>query len=430
MQRRFDVIVAGGGTAGCVLAARLSEHSSSSVCLVEAGPDYGPFAQGSWPDDLLDPRRLALESHCWETARDDRSQLRARVIGGCSAHNACVVLRGTDADYDEWGECWNAEDMRPYLDRAEIAFGTRTFEPSELTPWHRAFAEAAGDAAIVHSVNVRGAARWNAAFAYLDPARERQNLTIVADTVVDRVLFDQGRAIGVATTHGPIAARAVVLASGAYGSPAILLRSGIDAGDGLVDHVGVGVGWEPTDRLREDVERFEAERPVFMAQVTVRGHEDAFLFPALDPGPEISAAAFVMKPHSRGSVRLRSNDPQAAIEIDHGFLSDERDVGTVVRAVEELRELANREPIAGYVTRELKPGAEHDLTEYVRANARGFFHPVATCAIGRVVDREARVIGHDGLYVGDASVMPTIPRANTNLSTAAVAERVAELIAG
>lgn len=91
MRRRFDLLVAGGGTAGCVLAARLSEDPGRSVCLVEAGPDYGPYDGGGWPDDLLDARWLALESHCWETERDDRSQLRARVIGGCSAHNACVL---------------------------------------------------------------------------------------------------------------------------------------------------------------------------------------------------------------------------------------------------------------------------------------------------------------------------------------------------
>jgi choline dehydrogenase len=428
MERRFDVLVVGGGTAGCVLASRLSEDSTRSVCLLEAGPDYGPYADGRWPEDLLDARWLALESHCWETSRDDRSQLRARVIGGCSAHNACVIMRGADADYDEWGDGWDAETMKPYLDRAEATLGTRALTVDELSPWHRAFVDAAGDAAILHTVNARGAVRWNAAFAYLDPARDRDNLTIVADTIVDRVLFDGDRAVGVTTTHGPLAAEVVVLAASAYGSPAILLRSGLSVGEGLVDHVGAGMGWEPTEQLRDDVARFEAEQPAAMAQVTVRGRDDAFLFPALEPGCEISAAAFAMKPRSTGGVRLTSSDPAAPLEIDHGFLSDDADLASVVRALEELRELVASEPIARCVAREVRPGADADLEDYVRETARGFFHPVATCAIGTVVDRDAHVFGYENLYVADASIMPTIPRANTNLSTAAVAERVADLL--
>jgi choline dehydrogenase len=135
-----------------------------------------------------------------------------------------------------------------------------------------------------------------------------------------------------------------------------------------------------------------------------------------------------MKPRSTGSVRLTSTDPAAPLEIDHGFLADEADVHSVVRALEELRELVAGGPIAGYVAAELRPGPDADLETYVRETARGFFHPVATCAIGTVVDRDARVVGYEHLYVGDASIMPTVPRANTNLSTAAVAERVAELV--
>src|SRR5947209_20389511 len=101
---RYDVVVAGGGTAGCVLAARLSEDPQRQVCLVEAGPDYGPYTEGRWPADILDARQLALDSHCWRrNDEDDRSQLRARILGGCSAHNACALLRGQPGDYDEIG---------------------------------------------------------------------------------------------------------------------------------------------------------------------------------------------------------------------------------------------------------------------------------------------------------------------------------------
>jgi choline dehydrogenase-like flavoprotein len=169
MPRAFDVVVVGGGTAGCVLAGRLSERPLD-VCLVEAGPDYGPYAEGGWPADILDARWLAVESHCWETDREDRSQLRARILGGCSAHNACILIAGAPADYDEWGEGWSYAVIEPYLRRAEQTFGLRTLDPDELSPWHHAWAEATGDDAIVHPANLRrGWTRWNAGFAYVDP---------------------------------------------------------------------------------------------------------------------------------------------------------------------------------------------------------------------------------------------------------------------
>ena len=439
-SRRFDTVVVGGGSAGCVVAARLSEHPDRTVCLVEAGPDYGPYAGGGWPEDMLDARRLAF-THSWETAVEDRSQLRARIIGGCSAHNACVVLAGAPGDYDEWGHGWSHEVLAPYLDRAERELRVRRFEPDVLSPWHAAFVAVAGADAIVHPVNAVGPVRWNAAFAYLDPARERPNLTILADTLADRVDPD---ARCVMTSHGPLFAETIVLAAGAYGSPAILLRSGIGpglahdlpVGEGLVDHVGVGLGWEPTDALRQEVAAFEADRDVYMAQLSIRaaspacphGVWDLFLFPALEPGPEISGAVFAMKPRSRGRVALLSPDPRSPLDVEHGFLTDERDVEVLAHGVERLRALAAVEPLSRYVLREERPGPEVDAVAHVRSAARGFFHPTGTCAIGRVVDARGRVLGLEGVVVADASIMPTIPRANTNLTVVAVAERLAELL--
>jgi choline dehydrogenase-like flavoprotein len=284
--------------------------------------------------------------------------------------------RGAPADYDEWGHGWGYDAIKPYLQRAEREMRVRRFAPEELSPWHRAFASAAGNEAILHPVNAVGAVRWNTAFAYLDPARARDNLTILADALVDRVVLAGDRAIGVATTAGELRAQSVVLAAGAYGSPGILLRSGVGperelpVGGGLCDHVGVGFGFEGTQRLQREAAEFERSQPLFMAQVTIAiassvcaaGVCDLFFFPGLDPlgehGYEASVAVFAMKPDSRGSVGLSSRDPRAPLAIDHGFLSDPRDTEVLAEGVEVLRRLTGSEAIRSYAGCERRPGAE------------------------------------------------------------------------
>ncbi len=440
---RYNVLILGAGAAGCALAGRLSENPDRTVCLVEAGPDYGHLSEGRWPADILDPRWLALESHLWEQDdEEDRSQARARILGGCSAHNACVVLEGAPSDYD-WGPGWSYEAFSPYLRRAAETLQTHVLPDEELTPWHRAFRDAGGSSSIVHPVNIVDGVRWSSAFAYVDPARGRQNLTILADTLVNRVSLEHGRAVGAVAGGRQLRAETVVVSASAYGSPGILLRSGIGpggkiadlpVGEGLVDHVGTGAGWEPTERLLAETATHEAEHGLYMGQVTVAarsrscppGINDLFVFPALDIGREISGAAFAMKPRSRGSVRLTSLDPEAPLAIDHGFLRDERDAEVLAEGFERLRELAEKDEIRPYVARELRPGPEVGANEHVRATARGFFHPVATCAIGSVLDERCRVLGFENLYVVDASAIPEIPSANTNLTTIALAERAAE----
>jgi choline dehydrogenase-like flavoprotein len=160
---------------------------------------------------------------------------------------------------------------------------------------------------------------------------------------------------------------------------------------------------------------------------------DVFLFPAAEPAEpphrwEISAAAFAMKPRSRGRVRARTLEPERAPEIAHGFLNDPADALPIVEGAYLLREIAKSDRVRPYAGRELRPGPDAYVDKFVPAAVRGFFHPVGTCALGAVCDRDGRVHGFDNLIVADASFVPDIPRANTHLTTLAVAERLAERV--
>ena len=249
----IDLLVVGGGTAGAALAGIVARDGDRSVVLLEAGPDYGPLAAGRWPADLLDARRLPL-SHEWGHAglahpshTEQTAFNRARVIGGCSSHNGCVALLGHREDYDTWArlgnEGWGWESVAPAFERAKRGLLVRLVDDAEVTPFQAAFVEAAVAAGIprvrdlndpddvagvaASPVNIFEGMRWNSALGYLDPVRDRPNLTVVGDALVERVVLDDGRAVAVeAILDGErvrIAARRIVLAAGAYGSPAILL---------------------------------------------------------------------------------------------------------------------------------------------------------------------------------------------------------------
>ena len=470
----YDVAVVGGGTAGCVLAARLSEDGARQVCLVEAGPDYGHRSDGRWPDDLLDPRALTF-THDWGTGGEDERSLGARVIGGCSVHNACMALAGSVADYDEWGSEWSYGSFAPYLERARRMLCVASANTSDAAPFHEAFLEAAAASGVPLlddpddlrrpvgvarlPANVVDGMRWSTSLAYLDDARERPNLTILADTLVDRVELEGARAVAAITATGErIEAGTLVLAAGAYFTPAILLRSGIGpeeelrghaipivealpVGEALLDHHGTGIRWEATAALdRETADHIAKTGPLYMPHAFVKSASSACTPNSWDlhilswtspsdegTGYEASMSVFHLKPGSSGRVRLRSRDPTELPLVERGFLRDPGDLATVVEGLELARELAAQEALARLLGREREPGGE-DLRSYAARTMRNYFHPAGTCGIGRVVDGDGRVLGIDGLVVADASVMPTIPRANTNLTTVAIAERLAETI--
>jgi choline dehydrogenase len=471
---RYDVAVVGGGTAGCVVAARLSEDPTRTVCLIEAGPDYGPLSTGAWPPDLLDPRGLTF-THDWGTGGEDERSLGARVIGGCSTHNGCMAVAGTPDDYDEWGGAWAWARFAPYVERAREMLHIRPGNTVDPAPLHVAFLEAANGLGLPFleglddparptgagrlPVNVVDDTRWNTAFAYLDPARDRPNLTVLADTPVDRVALDGARATGAVTVSGErIEADDVVLTAGAYFTPAILLRSGIGpeselarheipvvaalpVGEVLLDHHGTGINWQSTELFdRLTAEHVARSGPLYQPHALVKaasgdcapGSWDLHLVSWTNAtsdgnGYEASVSVFLMKPRSTGRIRLLSRDPLALPEVERGFLRDASDLPTLVEGLELARALARQAPLARLLGPELAP-AEEQLESYARRMVRNYFHPAGTCGIGRVVDDSGRVLGMDRLVVADASIMATIPRANTNLTTVAIAERLSGVI--
>jgi choline dehydrogenase len=383
-------------------------------------------------------------------------------MGGCSSHNACLLVWGTPADYDAWGPGWTFAELEPHLRRAERTIAPRplVYGADELSPWFEGVVAAGAevglpvledfnDPAALEGIglgpfNIRDGVRWNASFAYVDPARGRPNLTILPDALVDRVVVDGGRARAVATTRGELTADTIVVAAGAYGSPAILLRSGIgpeddlrrlgidvveanDAvGTNLLDHPSAKLSFEGTEALQEETTR-AAPVPFTNGAVKARteacaeGTFDVHLLPVVSrTGERAHLTVVALQPRSRGSVGLASADPRVSPAIDHGFLADPEDTELLLGGLAVAHRLAATEPL-----RRLGRFAEMGERERVRSTLAAIFHPAGTCAISTVVDRDLRVRGVENLYVGDASVMPSIPRANTHLTVLGIAEKLA-----
>ena len=491
---RTDVAVVGGGSSGAVVAARLVE-AGVRVTLLEAGPDYGPLTGGpgegartAWPADLLNAHAIAL-SHDWGytsgpvAGRAPWTFERARVIGGCSAHNGAIAAVGHASDYDGWGlPQWRTDVLRPVFATVLDKMRVRAYRADEAGPFHARCLEAAARAGWkiasdlcdldanesfgLETVNIVDGVRWNTAFAYLDPVRHRPNLTIVDRVLVDRFVEDASGVTLHAWRDGrefTVRADRVVLSAGVYGTPAILQRSGVgdparlrEAGVRCVlDQPGVGANlhdhpmihadrrigpllqtWLDEAAARGALPEEQTLGKVCSSQAT-DGIFDLHLYPvcastqtALTGGNALVEVACVT-PRSRGRVDIVSADPAAAPSIDHAYLTDAdgHDIAVLREGLVMAQELLNHPALASVLG---DPVTDTSTDEAIRREVVHYYHPVGTCPMGigddDVCDGQGRVRGLDCVTVADVSLMAQIPRANTNIPAVMIGERIASFL--
>ncbi|MGW1493526.1 GMC family oxidoreductase [Streptomyces sp. NPDC002402] len=510
----YDYVIVGAGSAGCVLAARLSENPDIRVGLIEAGG-------GDTAQEIHIPAafsQLFKSDLDWDLDTEPEPGLggrrtylpRGKVFGGSSSMNAMIYMRGNPADYDGWAAAgatgWSYADVLPYFRRAEDnergedAFhGTggplRVSDSRSNHPLAAAFVESAVRAGHKrnddfnaesqfgvgpYQLTQRDGMRCSTAVAYLHPALQRPNLTVLSSTRAHRVLIEHGRATGVEISRdGAVevvrAEQEVIVSAGVYESPKLLMLSGVGpaaalsafgvdvvtdlpVGQGLQDHYMALLNFRThiesllTAASPENVALLQSEgRGPLTSNIGEAGgffrsrdgiqapdgqlHMAPVLFHQEGLGPVaehgFALGPCVLAPTSRGHVTLRSPRPDAAPRIVHNYLTTDEDRDCIVHGVRIALDIAARAPLADAITGQYDvPDSDSgpDVLAWARKSGMTLFHPTSTCAIGSVVDPELRVLGVEALRVVDASVFPSVPRGNTNAPTVMAAEKAADLL--